>query len=277
MIPFSFVKMHGLGNDFVVLDAFVSSFSIGKEEAKIISDRRFGIGCDQILIVKPSEIADAEVIVINSDGSKSDACGNGARCIISYLAEKLSKNTINIIMGDRFIAGQMISNSNVKIDMGAPDLRWDLIPLSREMNTLHLNLDRYYEGDLILSDPVAVGMGNPHVVFFVKDINLINLEMLGPTIENDEIFPNRVNVSVASVEKKNFINLKVWERGVGLTLACGSGACATFVGAVLRNLVEKKSKISLPGGLLEIEWLKNDHISVEGEAVKVYEGYFNEF
>ena len=271
----TFTKMHGLGNDFAIFDIRESNINISSEEASAIADRRRGIGCDQVLLLNYSENHDAEMIVYNSDGSKAETCGNGLRCVVSYLSKLLKRKKINILSGKVNTLGKMLDDGRVQVNVGAPDLEWNKIPLAYKIDTLHLELSRELNGKVCLSDPVAVSMGNPHAVFFVEKIEDIDLETLGPGLENDPLFPNKANISIVSIVKRNLIQVRVWERGVGLTEACGSAACASLVAGVRRGLCDKESTVILPGGELNISWLEDKSVNVVGSASFVYEGKYN--
>ena len=223
MQKIEFIKMHGLGNDFVIIDAQEKTFTLDSELVKYIADRRRGVGCDQVLLIKNSDAANAEMFVYNSDGSETSACGNGARCVAMYLAGKKSKSSISLMAQNRVLECDIVSKDIVSICMGRPEFNWEKIPLSNSLDPFSLDLK--FEDNLgnVISDPVAMSVGNPHVVFFVNDIDRINLENLGPRIENHKFFPDKVNVNLVSVNNKSSLNVKVWERGAGLTLACGTG------------------------------------------------------
>jgi diaminopimelate epimerase len=255
-----FHKMHGLGNDFVILDARDKPLEIDEARARAIADRRTGIGCDQLILLEPSAEADLRMRIFNADGGEVEACGNAARCVA--LLEG----------GERRIetkGGTIRSSANgaaATIDMGEPRFGWDEIPLAYAMDTAAMPV-----GWERLEHPFAVNVGNPHVVFFVEDSDSVPLERLGPEIERDPLFPERVNVNVASLEDKA-VRLRVWERGAGLTRACGTGACATAVAAISRRLAESPVDVHLPGGTLSIEWAPGQSIRMSGPATHVFTG-----
>lgn len=261
MNALKFIKMNGLGNDFVVIDGRDKSIEISLAQAQAIADRRRGIGCDQIILLEKSDArADIKMRIRNSDGGEVEACGNASRCIAKLIMDEKGLNHAKIDTLSGILVATKIDD-NIRIDMGPAFLEWQDIPLSKPMDTLSLNI---VEGPL--KNPVAVGVGNPHAVFFVNDLNTIDLEKIGPIIEHHSFYPNRTNVSVAEVLNPNKIRARVWERGAGLTLACGTGACATLIAAVRRGLTERKAIIELDGGPLEIEWSEDNHVFMSGTA-----------
>ena len=227
-----FRKMHGLGNDFVVLDARARPLELSGTQVRAMADRRTGIGFDQLLIIEPAQ-ADGDVFmtVRNADGGVVSSCGNGARCIAAVVMDDLNKNAVVLETLAGPVAATRTKDGLVAVDMGPARLDWQEIPLAIAENTAHLDL--VIGG---LSNPVAVNMGNPHVVFFVKDVDDIDLSDLGPTIETHVLFPERTNVEVVEVIDRNHVRMRVWERGVGITQACGTGACAVGVAAARRDL-----------------------------------------
>ena len=272
MIDTKFIKMHGLGNDFVIIDAQEKTFNLDSELVKNIADRRRGVGCDQVLLIKNSDAANAEMIVYNSDGSETSACGNGARCVAMYLAGKKSKSSISLLAQDRVLECDIVAKDIVSICMGKPEFNWEKIPLSDSLDPFSLDLK--FEDNLgnVISDPVALSLGNPHVVFFVNDIDRINLDNLGPRIENHKFFPDKVNVNLVSVNNKSSLNVKVWERGAGLTLACGTGACASAFAAIQRKYCGNRIEVNLPGGVLNIFVNDEEEIFMTGPAKFTFHG-----
>ncbi|TNE59606.1 MAG: diaminopimelate epimerase [Sphingomonadales bacterium] len=262
----AFTKMHGLGNDFVVLDGRDASLpAVTSQFAAAIADRREGIGCDQLIVLDSANAADADfrMRIFNSDGSEVEACGNASRAVALLHGAKAKVLT----------SGGVIeiepTDGGARVDMGAPRFEWDAIPLAYAMDTLQMPV----AWD-VLENPVGVNVGNPHAVFFVDDCDAIVLEDLGPQIEHDPLFPERVNVNVATVEARDLIRLRVWERGAGLTRACGTGACATAVAAMRRGYVDRKVMVKLPGGPLQIEWLDDQRIIMTGPATTSFVGTF---
>jgi len=260
-MSFRFHKMHGLGNDFVVIDARTTPIAIDAARARAIADRREGIGCDQVILIEPSDVADARMRIWNSDGGEVEACGNASRAVALLLGRQ---STLETLAGTIHLA---IDGALATVDMGSPRFGWDQIPLAYAMDTAHLPV-----GWDDLNDPAAVNVGNPHVIFFVDDCDAVDLERLGPQIEHDPIFPDRVNVNVATVEAQDRIRLRVWERGSGLTRACGTGACATAVAAIRSGRVESPVTVALPGGELLIDWMPGGSISMSGPATHVFAG-----
>ncbi|MBC2777691.1 diaminopimelate epimerase [Parasphingopyxis marina] len=255
----AFHKMHGLGNDFVVIDARVQSVTMTEGLARALADRHTGIGCDQLILLEPSDTADIAMRIFNADGSEVEACGNAARCVTQLIgAEAMIETPGGTIYGKS-------EGGGATLDMGQPRLDWDAIPLAYAMDTLDMPV-----GWDALENPVAVNVGNPHLVFFVDNADTVDLARLGPIIEHDPLFPDRVNVNVASVEPDGSLKLHVWERGVGLTRACGTGACATMVAAVRRKLVDGETVVRLPGGALSIAWTPGEAIRMTGPAIHVF-------
>lgn len=260
-----FVKMHGLGNDFVVLDRRAQPLpAINRPVATALSDRHTGIGCDQLILLEPSNSADFRMRIFNSDGSEVEACGNATRAV------GLLHGAPAIIETKGGMLRSTPTDGGISVEMGIPNFDWDRIPLGYAMDTLHMPV-----GWEDLESPVAINVGNPHVIFFVPDTDAVDLARLGPLIEQDPLFPDRVNVNIATVTARNAIRLRVWERGAGLTRACGTGACATAVGAMRRGLIDRKATITLPGGPLLIEWRDDGQIIMTGAATESFRGDFD--
>jgi diaminopimelate epimerase len=260
-----FIKMHGLGNDFVVLDARTGGVPpVDTRLAAALADRHRGIGCDQLILIEPSATADLRMRIFNADGSEVEACGNATRAVGLLHGKPARIETLAGVLEAR------PDGAGIAVDMGRPRFGWDEIPLAWAMDTLHLPV-----GWEDLADPVAVNVGNPHVIFFVADCAAVDLARLGPLIETDPLFPERVNVNVATIESRTAIRLRVWERGAGLTLACGTGACATAIGAMRRGLVERTVTVTLPGGALMITWTDEDRILMSGPATEAFRGSFD--
>ena len=256
-----FHKMHGLGNDFVVIDAREAPVSMFPARARAIADRKTGIGFDQLIVIEQSAAADARMRIFNADGSEVEACGNAARAVALLLGGSASVETLGGIIQTQALA------DGATVDMGQPRFDWDAIPLAYAMDTQSMPV-----GWNALENPAAVNVGNPHVIFFVPDCDAINLEQLGPLIEHDPLFPERVNVNVATILGDHQIKLRVWERGVGLTRACGTGACATAVAAIRAKRVKGPVEVTLPGGTLTIAWQAGGTIQMTGPATHVYTG-----
>ncbi|OAB82013.1 diaminopimelate epimerase [Wolbachia endosymbiont of Laodelphax striatellus] len=244
-----FVKMHGTGNSFVIIDS--RSTNNLDWNYRQIADQG---SCDQVIIITMSNAANCFMHIYNADGSRAEMCGNAARCV-GYLI-MLEKGTEYItieLINNRILECFKVGDKSIKVNMGKPLLKWNEIPLSCECDPLYLPIELE-----MLKEPVAVNIGNPHIVFFVDNISEIPLQNLGPKLENHELFPQKTNVSIAQIEKSGEINLRVWERGTGITASCGSAACAAFVASILRKcLTTKQTSVHLPGGQLLIEWSKN--------------------
>lgn len=256
-----FHKMHGLGNDFVIFDAREEPIEMDSARARAIADRKTGIGCDQLILLRPSAVADLEMVIYNWDGGEVESCGNATRCIAQLIGGDLNIHT----KGGMIAASANGDGIVVHLDQLALD--WQSIPLSDPMDTIEMPV-----GWEELQRPSAVNVGNPHAIFFVENCDDIQLERLGPIIEIDPLFPERVNVNVATIEADDRIRLRVWERGVGLTRACGTGACATTVAAVRRGLVKGPVTVKLPGGELLIDWRAGERIRMSGPASYVFSG-----
>jgi diaminopimelate epimerase len=256
-----FHKMHGLGNDFVVIDARAEPVEIDAARARAIADRRSGVGCDQLILIEPSDRADARMRIFNADGGEVEACGNAARCVALLMG---GASTIETLGG---IISGTADTGGASVDMGKPRFDWDAIPLAYPMDSAAMPV-----GWETLETPAAVNVGNPHVIFFVADTEAVDLERLGPLIETDPLFPERINVNVATIVAPDRIRLRVWERGVGLTQACGTGACATAVAAIRAGRVVSPVTVELPGGPLRIEWKAGGPIIMTGPATHVFTG-----
>ena len=261
----AFTKMHGLGNDFVVLDTRANPLPpVTAALARGLADRRTGIGCDQLIVLAESDKADFRMRIFNADGGEVEACGNATRAVAI-----LHGAPAHIETAAGILAVQP-GDGGAAVDMGEPRFEWDAIPLAYAMDTNALPV-----GWEELEQPVAVNVGNPHAVFFVADCDKVPLDRLGPQIEHDPLFPDRVNVNVATVENAGTIRLRVWERGAGLTRACGTGACATAVAAMRRGLVQNEVTVRLPGGALLIEWGEDGHVTMTGPATESFRGTFD--
>jgi len=268
-----FIKMHGLGNDFVVLDARRRPIALTDAATKAIADRKTGIGCDQLIVLEPPVLAGADAVmrIRNADGGEVEACGNAARCIAHLLMADKKNGPIVLDTSGGRIAATAAGDGRVAVDMGPAHTGWREIPLAREMDTLHLD---YTQGPL--RDPAAVNVGNPHAVFFVDDAEAIDLERLGALIEHDPLFPERINVEVVQVKGHDMLRMRVWERGVGITRACGTGACASVVAASRRGLTGRRAHVFLDGGALEIEWMENNHVLMTGPVAQSFTGTLDE-
>jgi diaminopimelate epimerase len=269
MDELSFHKMQGLGNDFVIVDRRSGKLSLTADQIRRIADRRTGVGCDQLLALESSEKADVFMRVYNPDGSEAEACGNGTRCVGRLVMESRggSRATVETVAGTLSVSA---GAQGYSVDMGRPRLGWDEIPLARSMDTLHVDL---LEGPL--GDPVAVSMGNPHLVFLVEDVEAVPLAELGPVLEHHPLLPERANIGIAEVRDRRTVRLRVWERGAGLTGACGSGACAALVATARRDLTDRRAEVLLDGGRLRIVWTEADRVVMTGPATHSFQGRFD--
>ncbi|MEX1234348.1 MAG: diaminopimelate epimerase [Roseovarius sp.] len=256
-----FMKMHGLGNDFVVVDARAHEFGMTAPLAMAIADRHRGIGFDQLAVIETGA-GDAHLTFWNADGSTAGACGNATRCIARYLMDETGKDMLLLSTARGDLRAQDAGGGQTSVNMGAPQLDWQEIPLAEEMDTLELPIE---------GSPVATGMGNPHCTFFVADADAIPLEQFGPRYEHHPLFPERTNVQVATITGPNRIRMRVWERGAGLTLASGSSSCAVAVAAARRGLTGRTVQIALDGGTLDVEW-REDGVWMTGPTMHVASG-----
>jgi diaminopimelate epimerase len=264
-----FIKMHGLGNDFVVLDGRDGKIALDDKAARAIADRHTGVGCDQLIILEPPRTRGADLFmrIHNADGGEVEACGNAARCIADLVMREKGKDSTVIETAAGLLEAHAAGARRVAVDMGAPRTGWREIPLARECDTLHVTLAL---GPL--ADPVCTSMGNPHATFFVANAEAIDLAALGPKLEHDPLFPERANIGVAQVVSPQRLRLRVWERGAGITPACGTGACAALVAAHRRGLAERKAEVIADGGALEIEWRTDGHVLMTGPVAVSFTG-----
>ena len=255
----AFRKMHGAGNDFVIVDARACRLELSPARIAAFADRRRGIGCDQFITLERAEGADVFMRIHNPDGTESGACGNATRCVAALLHEETGATRFLI----RTLAGDLVASVGdeaVSVDMGVPGLGWQDVPLADPVDTLHLPLE---------GDPAALSIGNPHATFFVDDVGDVSR---GPAMERHRLFPSGANIGFAQVLAPDRIRLRVWERGTGLTLACGSGACAALVNASRRGLVGREAALVLDGGVLHIAWRADGHVIMTGPAVTAFHG-----
>lgn len=257
-----FHKMHGLGNDFVIVDAREEPFEVTPSLARAIADRRTGIGCDQLIVLEPSDAADLKMRIWNSDGGEVESCGNATRCVVQLTGVEKIDSDGGLLEGEDL-------GAEVEVSVGEPRFGWDEVPLAYPMDTDIVPMG--WDG---LEHPMALNVGNPHVVFFVDDLEAVPVEQLGPRIETDGAFPQRINVNVAEIEAGG-IRLKTWERGAGLTLACGTGACATAVAAIRSRRATSPVRVTMPGGSLTIAWEPGQPIRMRGSATHVFKGELN--
>ena len=259
-----FMKMHGLGNDFVVIDDRGISSRVDAALAVAMADRHTGVGFDQLAVITDAQEADFHLTFWNADGSHSSACGNATRCVARYVMDKNGSDALTITT-DRGTLHAIDQDGEASVNMGHPQLLWSEIPLVEEMDTLELPIE---------GRPSATGMGNPHCTFFVDDVNGIDLSSSGAAMENHPLFPERTNVQYASVIGPNHLRMRVWERGVGVTLASGSSSCATAVAAHRRGLTGRNVQIDLDGGTLQIQW-REDGVWMTGPTAHVFDGVWH--
>ena len=270
-IPFR--KMNGLGNDFVVLDARSRPIKLGAEDAQQIGDRSTGVGCDQVIVMEPSQKADVFIRIFNADGSEVGACGNATRCIALLAAEETGRSQVSVETSAGLLKANVDGSDRITIDMGKPRFAWDEIPLAEPFHdTTGIELQIGPVDAPVLHTPSVVNVGNPHAIFWVKDVDLHDLGRFGPLLENHPVFPDRANISLAQVTSSSGLRLRTWERGSGLTKACGTAACAAAVAAARKGLTGRQVTVELPGGVLFIDWTKDDHILMCGPAELEFEG-----
>lgn len=268
----NFLKMHGLGNDFAVFDARGQALEVPAEKIRALADRRTGIGFDQMIVIDAARSPETDLFmrIYNADGTEVGACGNATRCVAMEMAQVLNKDAVVIETKAGKLIGRVV-DGGVCVDMGIPQLEWQKIPLSTENKTENIKIN--VSG---LSAAVAVNVGNPHAVFFVPDAEAVDVAALGPQVENHPLFPEKTNVEFVHVSGPDRLRMRVWERGAGITQACGTGACAVAVAAVRRGLTGRKVAVVLDGGILEIEWRESDgHVLMTGPATKSYKGEIN--
>jgi diaminopimelate epimerase len=274
MTGMPFLKMHGLGNDFVVLDARAAPLDLSLARRRAIADRRLGVGCDQLIVLEQPTDGDADVFmrIFNPDGGEAGACGNATRCVASVVMDERKTDQVTV----QTISGLLESQKTgvganglpvISVDMGLALLDWRDIPVREACDTNHMPV-----GLGPLQDPVGTNMGNPHATYFVDDLAAIPLGELGPKLEHDRFFPERANIGVVQPLGEGRLRLRVWERGAGLTLACGSGACAAVVAATRRGLVSRKADVVMEQGTLTLEWLRDDHVLMTGGIAVAFKG-----
>ncbi|AJE45031.1 diaminopimelate epimerase [Celeribacter indicus] len=259
-----FLKMHGLGNDFVIIDSRGRDALVSPELARAIGDRHRGVGFDQLAEIRDAEEADIALDFWNSDGSRAGACGNATRCVGRLMLDESGRDSVSI-RTERGVLSARRAGEEVSVNMGHPQRMWDEIPLSHPVDTDFLPLE---------GEPVAVGMGNPHAVFFVPDIRDVDVAGRGRRVECDPLFPERTNVEFAEIRARDEIRMRVWERGTGITLACGSGACATAVAAHVRGLTDRTVRMEVDGGWLTLDW-REDGVWMTGPTQTVFAGRFD--
>ncbi|RJL20894.1 diaminopimelate epimerase [Paracoccus siganidrum] len=261
-----FMKMHGLGNDFVVIDLRAGGQPLAPELVMRIADRHRGVGFDQLATIEEDPQADARLVFWNADGSRSAACGNATRCIARHLMDQTGRTSLRLRTDHAILAAEDAGEGRTRVNMGPPVLDWQAIPLAEDVDTLHLPVE---------GDPVATGMGNPHMTFFVPDAAAIDLAAFGALHEHHPLYPQRTNVEIVQVLGPEEITLRIWERGAGATLASGSCSCAAAVAAARRGLTGRRVRVNVPGGVLDIDW-REDGVWMEGPTAHVFSGRFTE-
>lgn len=270
----NFRKMNGLGNDFVVLDGRARSLGLAADAVRAIADREAGIGCDQLIALEPSKKADVFMRIWNADGGEVAACGNAARCVAALVAEEQGRSEVKVETEAGVLDATVNRDGTVTVDMGAPRFGWQEIPLAEPFaDTRYIELQVGPIDAPVLHSPSVVNVGNPHCIFFVDNVEAYDLARFGPMLEHHPLFPERANISLAQVTAPDALKLRTWERGAGLTRACGTAACAAAVAAARLKRTGRKVKVSLPGGDLQIEWRESDgHILMTGPYSLDFEG-----
>ncbi|MGV6840137.1 MAG: diaminopimelate epimerase [Planktomarina sp.] len=261
-----FMKMHGLGNDFVVLDCRKTPNPMTATLARAIGDRHCGVGFDQLAVIENTDAADVRLIFYNSDGSTAGACGNATRCIARHILDETGRDDMTLQTERGILSARRVDDTLTAVNMGQPQLTWQEVPLAEDVDLLHLPID---------GDPVATGMGNPHCTFFVEDADTVDLEGQGARFEHHPLYPQRTNVQFAHVLGSDHLRMRVWERGAGVTLASGSSSCAVAVAAARRGLTGRKVKIDLDGGQIDIDW-REDGVWMTGPTAHVFNGVFTD-
>jgi diaminopimelate epimerase len=270
-----FAKMNGLGNEIAVLDARDRPLTLNASAVEALAVPGTGIGFDQLMVLMPPKnpLADVYTEIWNADGSKVAACGNGSRCVAWYLMREMKRENLVIETEAGLLGAISVGPNRISVDMGEPIFEWERIPMSERMDTVRIELQVGPIDDPVLHGPGVVSMGNPHCVFFVQDAELAPVEAVGPMIEYHPLFPERTNVGFAEIVARDHIRLRVWERGAGLTKACGTGACAALVAAVRRRLCDRTANVQVDGGMLQIEWRESDnHVIMTGAVALESEG-----
>ncbi len=268
-----FRKMNGLGNDFVVLDARKTPIAISEAQARAIADRKSGIGCDQLIVMENSPIADVRMRIWNAEGGEVPSCGNASRCVADLMFDELGVTATTIDTKGGFLLAKKAGDHLITIDQGMPKFDWKDIPLSEVFaDTRHIELQVGPIDAPLLHSPSVVNVGNPHCIFWVNDLDVVDLSRVGPMLEHHPLFPERANISLAKVVARDHVLLKVWERGTGLTLACGTAACATMAAGHRIKIIDAKCTITLPGGDLFMSVNEEGHIIMTGPAALDFEG-----
>ncbi|MDC0403037.1 diaminopimelate epimerase [Candidatus Pelagibacter sp.] len=262
-MEFSAYKMDGLGNDFVIIDNRSKPIILNNEQILKICDRKF-IGCDQLIFINTHEKLDAKIDFFNSDGSTSGACGNGTRCVADLLSKENGKKNISLVTSEGELKSDIIGDNLVETGIGFGKTNWNEIPLVKNVNTKNLQIEILDNDNKSHIGGTAISVGNPHVIFFVSDLEKFNIEKIGPTIENHELFPERCNVTIGQVINEKLIKVKVWERGAGLTKACGTAACATAFAGLIHNISSNQVDIEFKTGNLTISIDQDNFIKMKG-------------
>jgi diaminopimelate epimerase len=278
MMVYAFRKMNGLGNDFVVLDARTKPISLSEDQARAIANRKTGVGCDQLIVMEKSSVADVRMRIWNAEGGEVPSCGNASRCIADIIFSETGEETATIDTKGGFLIATKAGDKLVTIDQGAPKFGWKDIPLSEAFaDTRHIELQYGPIDAPLIHSPSVVNVGNPHCIFWVNDLDVVDLSRAGPMLENHPLFPERANISFAKVVARDHIILKVWERGAGLTQACGTAACATMAAGYRIKIIDSACRISLPGGDLLMSVREHDgHVMMTGPAAYDFEGVLPE-
>ena len=259
-----FLKMHGLGNDFVIIDQRGGGAELSAAQVRALGDRHFGVGFDQLAVILNHSGHDAEIRFWNADGSTAGACGNATRCVARLLMDETGRDRLTLVTQRGVLEAEGLPGGMIRIDMGPPGLEWHEIPLAAEMDTVRLPIQ---------GNPGAVSMGNPHCVYFVDDAEAVDLARIGPHAERLPLFPERTNVEFVSLRSRSEVRLRVWERGTGVTYACGSGACAVIVAGVRRGVLDRRVTMHMDGGALDLEWRESDgQVLMTGPIARVFEG-----
>ena len=268
MISLDAYKMDGLGNDFIIFDKRKKSISLSKEEIIKISDRN-NIGCDQIIFINTDKNNDAFLEFYNSDGGEIAACGNGSRCVAYFLMKESNNKKISLRTKAGILKSEINDKNEVCINMGEPNFKWDKIPLLKKMDNKNLKIKINSTDGKKVEGGFSLSIGNPHIIFFVEDFNQFDLKKIGPKIENHSYFPEKCNVTLASIKNEKHVKVKVWERGAGLTKACGTAACATAVSGAVLKLSKRCVDIEFPEGLINIDWKKDNNVYMTGNVSEV--------
>ena len=261
-------KMDGLGNDFIIFDKREKPISLSKDEIIKISDRK-NIGCDQVIFIEKDKNSNPFLKFYNSDGGEISACGNGSRCVAYFLMKENNNKKISLRTKSGILKAELNDKNLVSINIGEPNFEWNKIPLSKKMDYKNLKIKIKSINNKLIEGGFSLSVGNPHVIFFVENLNEFNLEEIGPKIENHSYFPEKCNVTLANIKNRKHVKIKVWERGAGLTKACGTAACATAVSGAVLKLNERCIDIEFPEGLLNIDWKKNNNIYMTGMVSEV--------